>query len=590
MPQSPLIAQIQPSADGLNEFEAKTREALSQDASPQLHFSSRGSQPTSPRDTPSVESFTQSQLGDDERSEESDPRGQSHPPRRSSLYLENDPDELNANRVVQDPVTLEDDVPIFLQETPADSFIRTAGQTYSPRSMTSSNNTPTRPAFTDGALPPTLPSPSGAVSQSVSREGTGDETSGYEDTAQYARRYFLPSSNVSSQVPYDPETRAVTVVNRGASETNPPQKQSSGDSKSTIRKVVEDDDLNQMMRTLPASSNLQGSARVTALNASKGPSAATDSSYDDPTSSKSRPGTSFPASSIVPRPSEDFSMREPSIDSLPSHIDLDRPPSPVSPYRPTTRETLEQRGGKGPIHFGLNHEFLPDSDREKRLGPNSHSRGLPSQDAQRDNIHEYPVFGSSGDPPPQTYPGRPSQDISPMLRQKAPEYQIEGMGAPIEWPSENQSRSRRGSRSSAFFKSLNIGKAEEPPLPNSPETRYNSSPINAGTPGDRKSKRSSIFRSLTGNSGSGSASAKSKENVTSTPNPPISNYTPPAQTAPPPPPEQAEDDEFPSRGPSRKATSKFGQRLQKPPKTDSPEQESGKKKRFSGIGVIIYSD
>ena len=593
--QPPPLAEIQLPTEGPNKFEANAREAVDQSASPVHRFQSHGSQPTSPRDTPSVESFTQSQLGDDERSEESEPRGQGSPSRTSNLYLKNGLDDPNTKAAEPNSVMLEDDIPIFLQETPTNSYIRVSRQTNSPRSTTGSNNTPTRTAFTDCGPPATRSDSISPVMQKVSQQETEDEVSGYDHTEQTGR-FHLPSSNASSHVSYYPEARVVTMTNRSALDMSPPRKQSSGDSKSTIRKVAGDDDLNRSLGMLPVSPTRQrpdsgrlshAPAHMTALDVSHVPSTATDARDVYPERSNSRPVSSPLVSSNMPRPSVDYSMRGPSIDSSSSRIDLDRPPSPLSPSRPTAREVYEQRGYMNSVQYGHNQEFPPDFESTRRTHPRTHSGILPSQDAQRSSVHGDALPTGSNDVPPQPYPGRPSQDVSPMLRQKAPEYQIEGMGSPIEWPSESQSRSRRGSRSSAFFKSLNIGKLDEPPLPNFPDAQKSSSPINLSTPGDRKSKRSSIFRSLTGNSGSGSASAKSKDNVTPAPNPPTSDYTPPVQHAPPPS-EQVEDDEFPSRGPSRKATSKFSQRLQKPSKSNSPEQEGGKKKRFSGIGVSMY--
>jgi len=604
MHQSPPNPRAQISAEPSSDPYAYHVRAKYQGASPEPQTSSHSSQPGSPRDTPSVESFTQSQLGDDERSEESEPSSRTNPPRTSSLFLRHGQRDPKISQSVQHPVAIGDNAPIFLQETPsAESYIGSPKEIHTPRSTTSSNQTPTQATFTDPNLLATLPGRPDPVEQSISRQATREELAAYD--GQRPRRLSSPQSRFSSPVPYSPNDRAATPTNRNALEMGSPQKPSSGDSKSTIRNVTGEKGLNESPGTSPKSSSLRNAdlnlvsrapARMNALAASEVSSTVTDAHRDGAKRPISSPVSSARDSLVVPRPSEDRSIRGPSIDSLPSRIDLDRPPSPVSPYQYSSREPPERRGRPGPIHYGLGHDFVPDSEHHNRSRSRSYSNARLSQDSHRPSIHEYSAFRGSSDASPHPYPGRSSRDHSPMLRQQAPDYQIEAVKFPIEWPSENQasegrSRSRRGSRSSAFFKSLALGsssKTEEPPLPNSPDNGVSSPPVDSPTPGDRKSKRSSVFRSLTGNSGSGSTSAQSKENVA--PNGSKSERTQPVQSTPPPPPPQVEDDEFPSRGNSRSAASKFSKRLQRSSTSGNPGQESGKKKRFSGFGVSVCKE
>jgi len=87
------------------ETPADPSKAVPQAPSPGPQYSSQSPQhkPSrdTPSDTPSVESFTQSQLGDDERSEESEPTDQNHPPRTTSLYLKHSLADPESSRSVQ---------------------------------------------------------------------------------------------------------------------------------------------------------------------------------------------------------------------------------------------------------------------------------------------------------------------------------------------------------------------------------------------------------------------------------------------------------------------------------------------------------
>ena len=105
----------------------------------------------SPRESPSLESFTQSQLGDDERSEESARTSQDQPPKLSALHANRS--SLDAK---EEPIkfgaTIGDNAPIFLQETPsADSYVGSPNEAHTPRSTTSSNKTPTQASFAEKA-------------------------------------------------------------------------------------------------------------------------------------------------------------------------------------------------------------------------------------------------------------------------------------------------------------------------------------------------------------------------------------------------------------------------------------------------------
>lgn len=604
MQQQFPIVQSQSPTNARADLRVNSSKAVAQTPSPEPQYSSQSPQHKStrdtPSDTPSVESFTQSQLGDDERSEESEPIDQTHLPRTSSLYLKHGPADLESSPSVQNPVTIGDSAPVFLHETPsADSYVESPKEIYSPRSTTSSNNrTPTQASFANGSPSATLRSNWQDDGERTLpwQEGPG----AHDGESPHSAQFSQPNLRFSSQAPYN-------LDNRDAMGSNKPQKQPSGDVKNTIRTVGDERDSGEPLvvpskpKGLPkADLDLisRAPARMSALAASEVSRTATDAQKKSAKPTRSRPVSSSRDSLIVPGASQVYPMRGSSIDDMPVPVGPDRPPSPISPYQPQPREALQQRGRAGPIHYGLDHDFVPDSNRERAR---SRSRSFsttsavrrPSQDSRRSrqpSTNHHPTPRVSSDIPPQSYLGAISREKSPNPREQAPEYQVEGVSPSIEWPPESKSRSRRGSRSSAFFRSLTLSsssKLDEPPLPNATDAQSTSSPVISPGARERMGKRASILGSLTGNSGSGSGSGQSKVNVTSAPL--VPQHEKPTQATPAIA-TQVEDDEFPSRGKSISAAGKLSKRLQRSSTSGNTEQATGKKKRFSGIGVSMSLD
>lgn len=275
-----------------------------------------------------------------------------------------------------------------------------------------------------------------------------------------------------------------------------------------------------------------------------------------------------------PRP--EVLQRAPSIESIPSHRYLDRPPSPVSPQRSMTRDVSEQHEQTVPTHYDTNHDFFPsDIGNSSLRRPGSSSR--PFQDP---NLLEHPAFRHEGpqvraaDMSTDHYSAqRPREEIR-LPRQQTTEYQLEEVGPPSIPRTDTKSRSRHSSRSSAFFRNLgNPGKVEGPPK-NSPETQYAESPGKDAVASRKKSNRNSVFRTLTGRSGS------DREQT------PVSVEQPvvhPQINVPQQPilmsPRNIEKD-FVSSGTS----SKIRNKLQRASTSVAPEKPVGKK-RFSAIGV-----
>lgn len=156
------------------------------------------------------------------------------------------------------------------------------------------------------------------------------------------------------------------------------------------------------------------------------------------------------------------------------------------------------------------------------------------------------------------------------------------LDSPVERRSESKPRSRRGSRSSPFFKTFGrSSESDQSSLPHIHDNQVSSTPVTSPVAEGKKGRRTTLLRSLKRNSASGSASGQSKENITPTTTTPQS--IPPVQTFPAA--SQRMNEESPSRGPP--STSKSNRKLQRASTSGNAEQDGGKKKRFSAIGVSI---
>ncbi|MCJ1462115.1 hypothetical protein MMC07_000715 [Pseudocyphellaria aurata] len=277
-----------------------------------------------------------------------------------------------------------------------------------------------------------------------------------------------------------------------------------------------------------------------------------------------------------PRP--EVLQRAPSIESIPGHRYLDRPPSPVSPQRSMTREVAEQHDQKVSSHYDTNRDFFPSDDGNGPLRrPRSSSR--PFQDP---NLLEHPAFRHEGpqargaDNSAEYHSAQRPQEIR-LPRQHTVEYQLEGVGPPVIPRTRTKSRSRRSSRSSVFFRNLGNSVKAEGPSKNSPESQYAESPAKDAVASRKKSNRNSVFRTLTGRSGSdrdqipASVEQPVVQSQNSIPQQPISM-----------PPRNVESD-FVASGTSSKARNK----LQRASTSGNPDKPVSKKKRFSAIGSLF---
>ena len=279
-----------------------------------------------------------------------------------------------------------------------------------------------------------------------------------------------------------------------------------------------------------------------------------------------------------PRHSEDRSYRGPGLDdpsTVPFH---DRPPSPVSPQR----SDFNQPNQAVPVHYDVNHEFQSDSTHEFTTRPRPRSFSRPFQGP---NLRDHPAFRQENFPHPtgstklplQYYQPTLNRDEATLPRQQNTEYSLEGVGPPADEPSV-KSRSRRGSWSSAFFKRLSRPPSDEiPAIPTSPDHQDVEPPVKNPVNAEKKKRRASLFRTLTGRSGSDSS--RSKERDVALPKKTPTDIHPQSDNS------SLSAKERPGILVSQEVSVKTRNKLHRSSTSGTASQESGSKKRFSGIGV-----
>ena len=537
------------------------------------------SEQRSPRDTPSLESFTQSQEGDDERSEESVPTNQEYPPRASSLYLKGIA-SYRQSRSPQIKATIVDNAPTFVKERPlGDSRVGSLQEVQTPRSTTSSNQTPTQATFTDASQPP-IPAGSAAMIDVASTQ--------YRNGAESSPRSFSqPEPGFSTQVlGKNPSSQGSEAIPR-----------LSPDSEGTYHTAGGEDSLPGT--SLSTSQNPQNqlahagphSRAPTDTNLSRTSEKFRERLIQSPTNVQNNRSDHLTQDPVNPEaPLQDHSWRGPSIDSDLGRVNLDHPPSPLTPRQPISYGTPDVRGWTGPIHYGIDHDFdRPSNTERSRSRSPSYSRELQDRRLSQDsrpsldpNILDHPAFRAvaEGNGMPMQHYAQLTREGNLTPRQETAEDMLVGGGPTITRRSESKSRSRRGSRSSAFFKAFTSpSKSDHPPLPNASDSQTSSSPRGSPAVGDRRSKRLSIFRPRSGNMGSGSGDSHIKENTA----PDASSQDPFKQVAHqvgPTTPNPVEE-----KNSSNGVSSKWSKKLQRASTSAKPEPDTGKKKRFSAIGV-----
>lgn len=490
--------------------------------------------------------------------------GPSRPPRTSSLLLSNNVVSQDTSTSVgaNEPATkaVIGDTPIFLHATPeAESYV-SSPQAQRRLSNSSGTQTPTQANFTQSG-PNVQPSNSALT----------DDNAGSQEQQESERSKKLESTpSWGPQQGVENEKRGITV---------PHSRYSTHILPSTDKNQVEPEGFSKTEPSIASEpqillqTGVQESLPTSSFASQAIPAAPMNSTQVTPRqgTSNERPTRPFSFMEISDneanqRPIE-TSQREPSISSSDGRQFYDRPPSPVSPQRSITRE-------------------VSDLHEQDHYDPHR-SSSRPLQDP---NIGNHPAYRRVSQPRQdlhpsfEHYPGRTTREDARLPRQQTVDYRP-GVGpTPVSQPEPTTSRSRRGSRSSALFRSL--AKSEEPPLPTngSDQVQFTAkSPTQATAPNEgKRSKRNSVFRTLTGRSGGGDLDSNRRsisEKPPEIPQPksPPRQYTP---TVPPPPPSNN------TRVESNTSSKVKSKTLQRASTSVIPEKkDGGKKKRFSAIGV-----
>ena len=275
---------------------------------------------------------------------------------------------------------------------------------------------------------------------------------------------------------------------------------------------------------------------------------------------------------------EDLALRGPSLDSSSGEVYKDLPLAPILSQQPVS----SQQSRVTPIHHGINDDFGPGSkssfDRHR-----SRSFSRPFQDP---DIHQHPALrqeeeaGDTENLPSHHYPTQLRRDEA-MIPQ-ATEYHLDGVGPPTTIETNDTTRSRRNSRGSAFFKSISSSfKQDPPPMPTKMERQTAELPSTPPLDEKKKRKRASLFRSLTGHSGGDNT--RSPESPIAQPSQARADLAEYTQSSTIPLPHGQ------YRSPTNPLTSKVSNQTNKKQQRASvsgaQEQDKGKKKRFSGLGV-----
>lgn len=282
------------------------------------------------------------------------------------------------------------------------------------------------------------------------------------------------------------------------------------------------------------------------------------------------------------KPSQDISLRRPSVDNRDPSFQ-NRPHSPVSPPQSLRNQPTQQ----APIHYDTTHDFISQ-------GPPSRDRRPYSRPFQDPNLHQHPAFRQENlgigsiDWPEEYYPAGTSRgDLLP--REEKTEYQLDGIGPPPAV--EERSRNRRSFGPSTLLKRLSGTPAAE-----EEQNRVQPTPAPAPTPTptktEKKAKRGSFFKVLT----SEKAENDKKEPATNSPQrsqvDTPSSRQPSANRA-----DLATNRQFSSSNRAESpaapginvSASSSRSKLQRANTSGTPPapQETGKKKRFSGLAVSI---
>ncbi|KAL8647552.1 MAG: hypothetical protein Q9210_005488 [Variospora velana] len=290
------------------------------------------------------------------------------------------------------------------------------------------------------------------------------------------------------------------------------------------------------------------------------------------------------SSSPALQPLDNYSHRKPSVDSTSSRIDpsQDVPPSPMSSGQSITHTQTDYTDRKDSSHHGDTEREIFPNNRQDPVAPETRSFSQPYQEPAIQNhptLRQEQALDNRDEIPEQCYPAPVSRPDHVVPRSDTTGFSLEGVGPPVARPRNSTSTSKRGSRSSAFFRSFKSPSAEtsSPQLPNENEGHDDSEKQDTNRIRNSKSKRGSLFRSITGAKASSSEDKSGEMNKVE---PDASSRNDPERTA-----ELVESNESPAKGPS-----KYRNRLSRTATTkieEQPREAPSKKKRFSAIGSLF---
>ena len=272
--------------------------------------------------------------------------------------------------------------------------------------------------------------------------------------------------------------------------------------------------------------------------------------------------------------SPDFQVREPSEHSPISEDQPEQPPSPVSPQRSIIREAPGQHRPPGPIYFGPSHDFdVAHDTQQSAQQPIRHSRSVSRLSEDLD-VRDQPPFRRERSPSSENVYQRRSGEVErtdiPVPHEPSAAIEADEQLRPSE-SLEAQAALKRSSRGSGFFRGLAPPSNQATPSSNHSDG-LEEFPIRQNDGKDKRGKRGSLFRSLTGQNSSSS-------NQTSNTN--LVHSIPPDQPGPSNP-----RNATPDRQASDLST-KSSNKLQRSATSGIAELEKGKRKRFSKLGSIF---
>ncbi|KAI4200388.1 MAG: hypothetical protein LQ348_001764 [Seirophora lacunosa] len=482
---------------------------------------------------------------------------------------------------------------------------------HSPHTPSSSNRTPTQADYADYFWRNSSPT---AMRMEGGTSGNSQHAPGKDDIQQQST--FQPQQNDLHPAPIlqPPEEEPLASVNRsspnqGHFPIDPPRLQrGSEESDGTFRTAMSGQRRNSSIGANSSHRNTfseprgQPDEQLTKeapyeVSYMRSPPTATSPAANIQDQPKERP-FSFAQFSPSPalQPLENYSRREPSVDSTGSRIDpsQDVPPSPMSSGQSITHTQINQTDRNNPSHsdrpmFPSNtqdsaspeYRSLPQPHQEPTIQDHPAYRQEQAPDESDEPLGQhYPAPDESDEPLGQHYPAPVSRQDPVIPRSEATEFSLQGVGPPpTPRPRTNTSTSKRGSRSSAFFRSFKTPPTEtsSPQLASENDVQDDSEKQVANKIRKSKSKRGSLFRSITG------AKASSGEDKLGEANKVESSVS--TRDDADRPVEVVENDDSPTKAPS-----KHRNRLSRTatPKVEEQQWEApSKKKRFSAIGSLF---